>query len=108
MIIRYWVNEESEKELMTIKHYLPMNVMEHTLNLIEQMDEGETDIAYRSRIIHLLYRLVTENDVHFCCSSSETYDIAHEFCLYLDGWLFEVEANEDPEKGFFNVKSIKK
>jgi hypothetical protein len=106
MIIRYWVNEAAKEELMTIKNYLPTNILEHTLNLIEEMDMGEIDIKYRSNMIHLLYRLVTENDVHFHCSSSKTYDAAHEFCLYLDGWLFEIES-ENPENGFISVKSFK-
>lgn len=109
MVIRSWMETDTKKEIATISEHLPAIMLEHTLNLIEQM-EGETiDLEYRRRTVHLLYRLITETGISFHCSSSANYDAAHEFCIYLDGWILEINSEDkNPEIGFITVKPISK
>ena len=99
MIIRTWMTDSAKEEINDIAKYLPQNVIEHTVNLIEEMD-GDTNIdyEYRCRIINVLFKAIHEDDFRFYCGSSNNYDACHEFCMYLDGWVWRISGN-NPETG---------
>lgn len=87
-----WLDEESMEYTVELQHFLPNNVLEHALILIEKMDDndGEIDYQYRRRIIRIMnefYHGIGQSH----CSADKKYTIFHEFCYYLDGWLWRIE-----------------
>jgi len=87
-----WLDEESEEYVTELQHFLPNDVLEHALILIEKMDadDGEIDYQYRRRIVRIMseyYHGIGQTH----CSASKKYTIFQEFCYYLEGWLWRID-----------------
>ena len=92
---RQWFNDETKKYVDKIEQILPQAVVETTLNLIEEMD-NEYDIIYRQKLIEIVYTSLTSPSFSYSCNATTTYNVFHEFCIYLEGWTWKIEA-EDAE-----------
>lgn len=87
-----WLDEESEEYVVELQHFLPNDVLEHALILIEKMDadDGEIDYQYRRRIVRIMNEFYHGNGQSHC-SADRKYTIFHEFCYYLEGWLWRID-----------------
>lgn len=93
MNLNEWVNTETRKEIEDIEKKIPHKVMQHALELINEIDT-EFNIMYRRRLVNILWKMCYAR-INSHCSTSPNYDACHEFCFYLEGWVWEVTYVED-------------
>ena len=94
MIARAWMTQDIHEKIKEIAIVLPFDILEHALDLIEEMDIDDDE--YRSRLINCMWKAIKSNEgFSYHCSNTPNYDIFHEFCIYLDGWLWRLECDED-------------
>lgn len=105
------MNDTAQNEINKIATLVPAIIIEHALNLIEKMDH-EHDEEYRHKLIHFMWQAIEPNEKFGChCSRTSKYDIFHEFCIYLDGWLWYLDFDEsdeekDIEHSWVNLKKL--
>lgn len=94
MITRAWMTQDIHEKIKEVAMILPMNILEHALDLIEEMD----NVRCYNRLVDCMWKAIKSNeDFMYHCSHTPKYDIFHEFCIYLDGWLWHIECNKDDE-----------
>lgn len=99
MLKRHWMNEITESKIDYLASKLPYDILEHALNLIEIMDgSNPIDLTYRESLVDTMFNgLVEDKNWWTFCGSCEQYNIYHEFCLYLDGWTWNVVPDPDED-----------
>ena len=105
MITRDWMNDAVKKQIYQINYYFNEHQINEILDILERMDTDH-DVYYCENILGLVLRACQHKSIASHCSSSDSYDACHEFCLYFDGILWEVHTTDTTDYGDFKLRAL--
>lgn len=113
--IREWMDGNVCAGVKFLYEKLPAHMVEHSLDLLEAYDREYNpghvlDPGYLNRVTDMLIDFAKGSNRQMNTSESDNYDLIHELNIYLDGWLFQIdiEENTDIEKSRYFMYTLPK
>ena len=104
---REWIDKETQEKINQILNFIPVEVMEHALDLLEKIVYRDPT-EQRRKVVYLMWKHCTTEAFTGGCFSTSKYNRQHELCWYLDGWIWKVECLEkgDPDLVHLMLRSL--
>lgn len=100
------MDSDTVEQINKIITKIPDYVINHTLEIINQMDP-DNDALYRRRLINHIWSSLFKQNYKATCSASYEYDSWHEFAVYLDGWAWKINYEDgNIDCGAFHTQSL--
>ena len=99
--VREWMNGSVCAEVKFLYEKLPAHMVEHALDLLEAYDReynnGTLYPTYLNRVTNMLIGFAKGEQKTMTTSKNDDYDLIHELNVYLDGFLFQINIEEDTD-----------